>query len=356
LVAAGRLETGKGANQTSTLQRAGATRWGSHLRSISSLITLFRATQMTLDDLVANGPNKIQGEAKSVGKAMTRFDFVYCLLLMHDIMKITEFLCQSLQKKAIDILNALNFLSITKSKLQEMREDGWDDFIARVESFCDEHNIDMPDMSNRYMEGTSRSCQQRDFITNEHYYRVNILNAIIDFQLAELDNRFSEQSLELLILSATFDPRDNFQSFKIEDVCNLALKFYPLDFASGELLALEMECGYFLVDIPRDRRFEKLTSVSDLCRRLVETRKSAFFPMIYRLICLVLTLPVSTATTERAFSSMNIIKNKLRNKIEDEFLDDLMLLYIEKEFADQIDNDSVIAEFEVSGPRRVRFS
>ena len=88
---------------------------------------------------------------------------------------------------------------------------------------------------------------------------------------------------------------------------------------------------------------------------MVETRKSAFFSMIYRLICLVLTLPVSTATTERAFPSMNIIKNKLRNKIEDEFLDDLMVLYIEKEFANKIDNDSVIAEFEVSGPRRLRF-
>ena len=196
----------------------------------------------------------------------------------------------------------------------------------------------------------------KNFVTLEHNYRVNILNAIIDFQLAELDNRFTEQSLELLILSATFDPRDNFQSFKIEDVCSLALKFYPEDFETIEMLALEMECGYFVVDIRRDTRFENTTSVAHLCRRLVETRKSEFFPMIYRLICLVLTLPVSTATTERAFSSMNIIKNKLRNKIEDDFLDDLMLLYIEKEFVDQVDNDCVIAEFEVSGPRRVRFS
>jgi hypothetical protein len=124
------------------------------------------------------------------------------------------------------------------------------------------------------MEGTSRSSRQKDYITNEHYYRVNILNAVIDFQLAELDSRFTDQSLELLILSATFDPRDNFQSFKTEDVCNLALKFYPEDFETVEMLALEMECGYFLVDIRRDIKFENITSVSDLCRRLVETRKS----------------------------------------------------------------------------------
>ncbi|PRQ22643.1 putative HAT dimerization domain, ribonuclease H-like domain-containing protein [Rosa chinensis] len=284
---------------------------------------------------------------------MMRFDFVFCLLLMHDVMRITDFLCQSLQKKAIDILNALNFLSITKSKLQDMREDGWDNLIMKVASFCCEYDIIMPDMSAPYKKGI-RACEQN--ITNEHYYRVNILNAVIDFQLAELDSRFQDNSLELLVLSATFDPRDNFVSFKSEDVSNLALKFYSQDFTSSDMFAVDMECGYFLTDIQKDARFSKTNSVFDLCRRLVETRKSAFFPMIYRLICLILTLPVSTATTERAFSSMNIIKSRLRNKMEDDFLDDLMVLYIEKEFADRIDNDSVISEFEVSGPRRVRFS
>ncbi|PRQ47226.1 putative HAT dimerization domain, ribonuclease H-like domain-containing protein [Rosa chinensis] len=148
----------------------------------------------------------------------------------------------------------------------------------------------------------------------------------------------------------------NNDTFRYEDLCNLALKFYPMDFSSSDMLALDMECGYFLTDIQRDPRFAKTTSVSDLCRRLVESRKSAFFPMIYRLICLVLTLPVSTATTERAFSAMNFIKNKLRNKMEDDFLDDLMVLNIEKEFADSIDNDYVIAEFEMSRSRLVRFS
>ena len=53
--------------------------------------------------------------------------------------------------------------------------------------------------------------------------------------------------------------------------------------------------------------------------------------------------------------SMNIIKNKLRNKIEDEFLDDCMVLHIEKEFAEAIDNDVVIEDFEKLCPRRVQF-
>ena len=53
---------------------------------------------------------------------------------------------------------------------------------------------------------------------------------------------------------------------------------------------------------------------------------------------------------------MNIIKNKLRNKIEDDFLDDCMVLHIEKEFAEAVDNEAVINDFEALGSRRVKFS
>ena len=41
------------------------------------------------------------------------------------------------------------------------------------------------------------------------------------------------------------------------------------------------------------------------------TRKSEYYPFIYRVVKLVLTLPVSTTTTERAFSVMNVIKTDL---------------------------------------------
>jgi hypothetical protein len=70
---------------------------------------------------------------------------------------------------------------------------------------------------------------------------------------------------------------------------------------------------------------------------------------------LLLTHPVSTATTERAFSTMNIIKTRLRNKIEDEFLTDSLMLYIEKEIAASLSTDSIIDDFRDMQARRVAF-
>ena len=67
--------------------------------------------------------------------------------------------------------------------------------------------------------------------------------------------------------------------------------------------------------------------------------------MIDRLIRLVLTLLVSTATTERAFSTMKLLKTRLRNRMEDEFLADNMIVYIEKEIAGNFTIEMLMDEF-----------
>ncbi|GJU72034.1 retrovirus-related pol polyprotein from transposon TNT 1-94 [Tanacetum coccineum] len=69
---------------------------------------------------------------------------------------------------------------------------------------------------------------------------------------------------------------------------------------------------------------------------------------------LVLTLSVSTASVERAFSAMKIVKNKLHNKMGDFFLSDNLVLYIEKDIAETFSLDSALDDF-CAKKRRVRF-
>ena len=67
--------------------------------------------------------------------------------------------------------------------------------------------------------------------------------------------------------------------------------------------------------------------------------------MIDRLIRLVLTLPVSTATTERAFLAIKLLKTRLHNRMEDEFLADNMIVYKEKEIAGNFTIEMIMDEF-----------
>lgn len=53
-------------------------------------------------------------------------------------------------------------IASTKMELDELRNNGCNDFIQSVQSFCEEHDINMPDMGARHTIGTRHSCQQRD--------------------------------------------------------------------------------------------------------------------------------------------------------------------------------------------------
>ena len=59
----------------------------------------------------------------------------------------------------------------------------------------------------------------------------------------------------------------------------------------------------------------------------------------------MLTLPVSTATTERVFSAMKLLKTSLRNRMEEEFLADNMIVYIKKEIARNFIIEMIMDEF-----------
>ena len=59
LVACGELQTGSGANQICTLQRAGATRWSSPSRFIKTLIELFSSVKITLTNMVNHAPREL---------------------------------------------------------------------------------------------------------------------------------------------------------------------------------------------------------------------------------------------------------------------------------------------------------
>ncbi|KAF2321041.1 hypothetical protein GH714_033097 [Hevea brasiliensis] len=151
--------------------------------------------------------------------------------------------------------------------------------------------------------------------------------------------------MELLTLCFSFDPRDDFRSFIIDDVCSLANKFYSKDFSKQEKLHLKYQLEHFELDIQHDLEMQKLSTISKLCQYSMKSRKSTIYPLIDRLVKLVLTLLVSTATTERAFSTMSLVKTKLHNKMGDDFLANSLITCIEKVIVDTFSIDSIINEF-----------
>ena len=102
----------------------------------------------------------------------------------------------------------------------------------------------------------------------------------------------------------------------------------------------------------RSPEFLSCDTLGDLALKLVQTRQHLIFPLVYRLITLALTLPVATTSVERVFSAMNIIKSDLRNKIGDDWLNNLMICYVEREIFAKIDDKKIMLRFHSYNDRR----
>ncbi|GAV70253.1 LOW QUALITY PROTEIN: Dimer_Tnp_hAT domain-containing protein/DUF4371 domain-containing protein, partial [Cephalotus follicularis] len=343
LISIDELDTGSGVNHIGTLQRAGDTRWSSHFCSVSSLLRLYNPTCTVLGKIVEDGSTYSQrGEACVAYDLLTSFEFVFILYLLKEIMEITDILYQALQQKSQDIMNAMHLVAGTKTLIQNLRENGWKNSLKQQENFT-KHDIEILEMSAQFTMIRSR-CQQAH-VTVEHHFQVDVFIATIDSQLQELNIRFNEHAVELIILSSALTPNDDYRSFDCDKICNLVEKFYPLDFTEQEKILLKCQLQYYQFDVINHPDMQNLCTIAWLCRKLVETGKSEIYYLIDRLLRLVLTLPVSTATTERAFSAMKIIKTRLRSKMEDDFLTNCLVVYIEQAIAEKISVDKIIDDF-----------
>jgi hypothetical protein len=340
------IETGQGANQIRALKRPGDTRWGSHFGSVYSLMKMFGVVYSLIQDMAADGSlGSIRADADTSFGYLSSFEFIFILCLMKEMFEITEVLGQAVQKKSQDIVNAVRLVCSTKECLQELRsDDGYRNFIDMVIEFCVNHSIDIPNFEETYILRGGRAHHQPDKFTKEHYFRVEIFRATLDTQLFELNRRFNEKVMDLLSTSATLIPRNKLRGFKASDICEMVQKYYPSDFPQ-DIYGLQQQLNHFVLDASKDKDLKNISTLIDLCRYLVETGRHTIYNLIDRLLCLLVTLPVSTASAERAFSSMKIIKTRLRNKMEDDNLANNLLVHIECDILEDYNYDDVISDF-----------
>ena len=148
-------------------------------------------------------------------------------------------------------------------------------------------------------------------------------------------------------MAAALSPLDDFPAFDRDDLVCLAT-MYQDDFTELEIQGLGAELDTYIAAVLADECMKgkaRPRSISELSKILVSLRLHLVFPLVYRLVVIVLTLPVSTATGERVFSTMRFIKNGLRSAMGEDYFRNVISLFVEKERFGSISNDQVMQAF-----------
>nr|XP_017248635.1 PREDICTED: zinc finger MYM-type protein 1-like [Daucus carota subsp. sativus] len=296
----GELTTGRGLNQEISLKRAVDTRWGSHYDVIVNLISMYPFLFNLLEYVENHGTLSNQ-----------RSD-------ANDL----------LDRKDRDLLNAMDLIKAAKFRFQNLREYGLEPLLEETYEFCNKNLITIPRMEEVFVP-RGRSQRGAEQITNEVHYRTSLFYTVIDAQIVELNFRFNENKLIQFV------------------------EFYPADFSPPDLIVLENQLLNYIFDVKSHTDFIEVNGICGLAHKMVETKKSLVYPLVFNLVKLALTLPVATASAERDFSAMKIVKQPLRNRMGDHWLNDCLFTYIEKEIFVKISTKEIIKKFQEMKTRRV---
>ena len=255
--------------------------------------------------------------------------------------------------ESTESLNRGNFLELLNTLCER------DEELARVSMGNAPQNATMtsPDIQKDIITFVRVGRPRRNALTdtNDHVFRVDLFYAAVDKMIAEIGLRFSPETTAMLRLASCISPRRQFEAFNVDQLVELVTTYYPNDFDSIDLRQLPNQLHNFHVELENDARLRDIKTLPALSVLLVQSgRAAAGYDLVYRLVGLILTLPVSSATAERIFSALRFIKNRLRTTMGQEFLNDAMLLYVEKELAATVTNDEIIVEFQKMKERRRR--
>lgn len=282
-------------------------------------------------------------------------EFIFSLVSLISVLKVTLPLSRFLQSPTIDLTSASDCLTDTMATIENMRCNADSTFSTlhmEATELASELGVELklPRLVGRQVHRFNYNVE-----STEEYYRKSLYIPLLDNIINDLKTRFPENSMQcfqiqILMPAVLFGKK--METMVPVAVQSLSKRFHPL-LADGKQKIMETllqgELSLWLTKWKRELSQHKelpktVLEVLDLCDQ-------DLFPTIRSLLLILATLPVSVATAERSFSTLRRVKTWLRSRMVEDRLNGLCLLYIHRDIP--VNTDRVIELFAKQGKRRI---
>lgn len=324
-----------------TLKSLSDTMWNCRVEAIKSVLKNFECIISTLEHIsdtdLVHGP-----EANSILKNIKDFEFIFCLNLMKLVLELTNSLSFYFQKKNINYSTVKSLTNTTVAQLKSLRsENNFKNVWSETNKVTTKENCPLPSVP-RKRKIPARLGGGEPFNTDNlsEFVKINIYFTVLDIIITDIETKFSENNSN--ILNAVINVL-TLQNCKYEDILEVSNTYnIEIDELQAELKLFGKMC------------FVKQTfdSFEDCLNYFILQDLSNSFENFYKLFKLFLSIPMSSASSERSFSSLRHLKTYTRNSIGQERLKGLALLHIEKKFEPKF--DIIIDQFNAQSTIRGR--
>ena len=99
---------------------------------------------------------------------------------------------------------------------------------------------------------------------------------------------------------------------------------------------------------------KRITSTRTVCSAMLLSNYRSTFTEIHKLLRLYLTVPITSATSERAFSTLRRVFTNLRSTMTEKRLNNCVLFHVHKDIVDELDLVPIARSFVSLNEERIR--
>ena len=319
------------------------TRWIQKQDAIEVFCILLPSLNRFLEEIAESRDPNGAARADMFLAAIRKPTFLVSLAVMRKIFSLSKIPAVQLQKEDSEILDAFKLISTLLQHIQACRENSEISFteiyqMASTMAQAIDSEITIHRLAPRQVNRPNIEKQ-----TAENYFRISLFIPALDNFISHLETRFSNaqsviENLSILLPSA--QPSNSKLS-----ILSLASKYLSILPAASEL---EVQSEFELW-----RKF--CENIPNKPKNAIESMRSAKnFPTILALLSIFATIPVTTASAERVFSSLGRIKTKFRSSMSESRVEGLLLLKTHRDIL--ISQEEIIDRFASMHHRRLNFA
>lgn len=329
------------------------TRWTVRGDALASIISNYSVLQQLWEEArAATKDTEIIGRLIGVTAIMEKFDFLFGCLLGELVLQHTDNLSKTLQNQSLSAAEGQQSANLTVKTLQSIRTDQmFDLFWEKATMSADKLSLDPPSLPRK------RRCPSR-FETGlaepeyhdspKSLFKASYFEAL-DFVTTSIKERFNQPGYEIYInLQELLTKAAKGESYSEE--YEFVIKFYEGDFHPSRLkIQLELLHTHFSSRPGSLILKDVIGFLTDL-----STAHKELFSEVIIIAHLILVMPATNASSERSFSCLRRVKTYLRNSMNQDRLNHVMLLHVHKDNTDRLNLQKIGNDFVANNEHRLQ--
>nr|XP_055031053.1 zinc finger MYM-type protein 1-like [Misgurnus anguillicaudatus] len=339
-----------------TLKALSTTRWECRVEAVKAvryqLPEIVKALTALKEYATEKRDADVVSTAESICKELQRWPFMVSTIVWYNVLFQINKVSKILQSPKVSVETVRKEIRAVKEFLQDFRNEGLNSAKTEAREIAEKLEVEMswPEVRQR------RKAKQFDYegteqtqSTAEELFERQFFLPLIDTALVTVKDRFSKMEIfyELYGFLYSLDTMKSTEKEGKLDECCQRLE-QKMDDIDAQDLQLEVKGAV--------RSFPThISSPLEMLDHIYKENILDIYPNLSIALRLLLTLPVTVASSERSFSSLKLIKTYLRTTMSQDRLSALAVISIEQEVTKAVDMESMIARFAEAKARKVRF-